>query len=135
MRHYSFSFRLFYEACTAPAWMVSVEQAGHFQFLDKQSSMQRAVCAQGRAPDYSVRQMSQVSVFAHMHLCHDPYIVPHRPCTVSLCSERLSKHAALFTLDHGVKEKGMGAGGWCICCQVHKGQFCTCYKKLASVAA
>ena len=28
--------------------MVSIEQAGHFQFLDKQSSMQRAVCAQGK---------------------------------------------------------------------------------------
>ena len=53
--------RLFYEACTAPAWMLSVEQAGHFRFLDKQSSMQRAVCAQGRVPDYSVRQLSQVS--------------------------------------------------------------------------
>jgi len=41
--------------------MVSIEQAGHFQFLDKQSSMQRAVCAQGKVPDYSVRQISQVS--------------------------------------------------------------------------
>ena len=40
--------------------MLSVEQAGHFQFLDKQSSMQRAICAQGRLPDYSVRQISQV---------------------------------------------------------------------------
>ncbi|KAL3132591.1 hypothetical protein ABBQ32_009124 [Trebouxia sp. C0010 RCD-2024] len=58
------NFRLFYEACTAPSWMVSVEQAGHFQFLDKQSSMQRAVCAQGRLPDYSVRQLSQAVMVA-----------------------------------------------------------------------
>ncbi|KAA6427900.1 MAG: hypothetical protein FRX49_02562, partial [Trebouxia sp. A1-2] len=66
MNHQSFpcieASLLFYEACTAPAWMVSIEQAGHFQFLDKQSSMQRAVCAQGKVPDYSVRQISQVSV-------------------------------------------------------------------------
>ena len=52
--------RLFYDACTAPAWMVSIPDAGHFQFLDKQTSMQRAVCTQGRVPDYSVRQVSQV---------------------------------------------------------------------------
>ncbi|DBA93619.1 TPA: hypothetical protein ACH3X3_013696 [Trebouxia sp. C0006] len=58
------NFRLFYEACTAPAWMVSIEQAGHFQFLDKQSSMQRAVCAQGKVPDYSVRQISQAVMVA-----------------------------------------------------------------------
>ena len=57
--------RLFYEACTAPSWLVSVEQAGHFQFLDKQSSMQRAICAQGRLPDYSVRQLSQVCAHTH----------------------------------------------------------------------
>lgn len=57
--------RLFYEACTAPSWLVSLEQAGHFQFLDKQSSMQRAICAQGRLPDYSVRQLSQVCVHTH----------------------------------------------------------------------
>ena len=53
--------RLFYEACSAPAWQVAVSDAGHFQFLDAQSTMQRAICATGRASDSNVRATAQAS--------------------------------------------------------------------------
>lgn len=61
--------------------MVSIEQAGHFQFLDKQTSMQHAVCAQGRVPDYFVRQVSQVGLFNQSsQLLLDPVHKQH--CTL-----------------------------------------------------
>lgn len=53
------SCRLFYDATSAPAWQVAIDQAGHFQFLDSQSTMQRAVCTVGPKPDADVRAVSQ----------------------------------------------------------------------------
>ena len=58
----SWSCRLFYDACSAPAWQVAVSDAGHFQFLDAQSTMQRAICATGRASDADVRATAQASI-------------------------------------------------------------------------
>lgn len=40
---------------------VVVPQAGHFQFLDEQSLLDRSVCAAGRTPDATVRAVSRVS--------------------------------------------------------------------------
>lgn len=37
-----------------------VPSAGHFQFLDEQSTLDRAVCAAGRTSDATVRAFSQV---------------------------------------------------------------------------
>lgn len=53
--------------------MISVPEAGHFQFLDKQTGMQRAVCTQGRVPDYSVRQISQVQQICNFTLSLDKH--------------------------------------------------------------
>lgn len=37
----------FFDATNDSAWEVVVKEAGHFQFLDDQSSIQEAVCIQG----------------------------------------------------------------------------------------
>ena len=52
--------RQFYQACHAPAWQVEIRDAGHFQFLDQQSAVQKAVCTTGSQPDTGVRLASQV---------------------------------------------------------------------------
>ncbi|KAK9820264.1 hypothetical protein WJX72_008273 [[Myrmecia] bisecta] len=58
------NYRLFYDACTAPTWELVIRNAGHFQFLDQQSAMQRAVCAQGSLDDKLVRQAAQAVMVA-----------------------------------------------------------------------
>lgn len=40
----------FYAAAPSVAWAVEVTDAGHFQFLDHQTTLQQAVCLQVRAP-------------------------------------------------------------------------------------
>lgn len=52
--------RRYYNACQGPAWEVVLGSAGHFQFLDEQSMLQRAVCAVGPVEDSSVREVAQV---------------------------------------------------------------------------
>jgi hypothetical protein len=52
--------RLYYNACQGPAWEVVLKEAGHFQFLDSQSVLQRAVCAVGQIDDSAVRGVAQV---------------------------------------------------------------------------
>jgi len=52
----------FYDAATAPTWQVVVPQAGHFQFLDEQSLLDRSVCAAGRTPDATVRAVSRAAM-------------------------------------------------------------------------
>ena len=41
-----------------------MKDAGHFQFLDEQSALDRAVCAVGRTPDTVVRLASQAIMVA-----------------------------------------------------------------------
>ena len=52
--------RNFYNACQGPAWEVLLCDAGHFQLLDEQSLLQRAVCAVGPIEDAAVRNVAQV---------------------------------------------------------------------------
>ena len=51
--------RRFYEFTGGPAWEVLVRNAGHFQFLDDQSALQRAICAVGPVADARVRAVAQ----------------------------------------------------------------------------
>lgn len=41
-----------------------IDDTGHFQFLDKQSMLQQAVCAQGRAASADVRRVTQAVMVA-----------------------------------------------------------------------
>lgn len=41
-----------------------LRDAGHFQFLDEQSALDRAVCAVGRTPDQAIRSTSQAIMVA-----------------------------------------------------------------------
>jgi hypothetical protein len=52
--------RNFYNACQGPAWELLLPEAGHFQLLDEQSLLQRAVCAVGPVDDAAVRNIAQV---------------------------------------------------------------------------
>lgn len=65
--------RLYYNACQGPAWEVLLKDAGHFQLLDTQSMLQRAVCAVGPIDDSAVRNLAQVCASAmpllQTHLC------------------------------------------------------------------
>lgn len=58
------NYHMFYDACAAPAWQAVVPSAGHFQFLDEQSTLDRAVCAAGRTSDATVRAFSQAAMVA-----------------------------------------------------------------------
>jgi len=52
--------RSFYNASHGPSWEVVLGKAGHFQFLDSQSMLQRTICAVGPIQDASVRSAAQV---------------------------------------------------------------------------
>lgn len=60
---------------------VVVPQAGHFQFLDEQSLLDRSVCAAGRLPDATVRAVTRVSL-ASIHRTTCCTLVPWH-CTSS----------------------------------------------------
>ncbi|GLI59127.1 hypothetical protein VaNZ11_000916 [Volvox africanus] len=51
------NYRRFFAASTAPCWEVSIPEAGHFQFLDSLSGLQRALCPTGEVSDDDVRQV------------------------------------------------------------------------------
>lgn len=61
--------RLFYDACTSPAWKLALEGAGHFQFLDSQTLLQRSICNNGHTTDSAVRLISQVRSRHGRRLC------------------------------------------------------------------
>lgn len=54
---------------------VVVPQAGHFQFLDEQSLLDRSVCAAGRLPDATVRAVTRVCL-ASIHRTTCCTVVP-----------------------------------------------------------
>ncbi|KAK9846302.1 hypothetical protein WJX81_001257 [Elliptochloris bilobata] len=60
----SANYRRFYEFTGGPAWEVLVRNAGHFQFLDNQSALQRAICAVGPVDDSRVRAVAQAVMVA-----------------------------------------------------------------------
>ena len=47
------------------SWGVEITGAGHFQFLDNATFVQRAVCEEGFAHDDAVRGVSQALMVAH----------------------------------------------------------------------
>ncbi|GIL66048.1 hypothetical protein Vafri_19596 [Volvox africanus] len=51
------NYRRFFAASTAPSWEVAIPEAGHFQFLDSLSGLQRALCPTGEVSDDDVRQV------------------------------------------------------------------------------
>lgn len=54
------NFQHFYSAAPSAAWSVELGDAGHFQFLDAQSPLQKAVCGAGAAEaDQHVRLVSR----------------------------------------------------------------------------
>lgn len=55
----------FYGACrSAPAWLLTFQPSGHFQFLDEQTAVQRAVCASGPVEDEAVRASARAALAA-----------------------------------------------------------------------
>ena len=60
--------RSFYNASQGPSWEVVLGKAGHFQFLDNQSMLQRTICAVGPVQDVSVRGIAQVEPAALLAL-------------------------------------------------------------------
>ena len=52
--------RNFFSASQGPAWELVLRDSGHFQFLDSQSLLQRAVCSVGPIDDRVVRGVAQV---------------------------------------------------------------------------
>lgn len=54
----------FLKEASPDSWGVEVS-AGHFQFLDNASFMQRAVCEDGKVADSQVRELSQALMVAH----------------------------------------------------------------------
>ncbi|CAK0746899.1 hypothetical protein CVIRNUC_001726 [Coccomyxa viridis] len=60
----SSNYRQFYNASQGPSWEVVLSKAGHFQFLDSQSMLQRTICATGPLQDVSVRSAAQAVMVA-----------------------------------------------------------------------
>lgn len=65
--------RRYFNACQGPAWEIVLGSAGHFQFLDEQSMLQRAVCAMGPVDGSAVRKVTKVN------------LIP-RKCVLSTCT-------------------------------------------------
>lgn len=61
--------RSFYSASHGPSWEVVLSKAGHFQFLDSQSMLQRTICAVGPIQDVSVRSVAQVRRICCCYYC------------------------------------------------------------------
>ena len=55
----------FARAASGDSWGVELAGAGHFQFLDNATFVQRAVCEEGRASESEVRGVSQALMVAH----------------------------------------------------------------------
>ena len=55
----------FARAASGDSWGVEIAGAGHFQFLDNATFVQRAVCEEGRASESEVRGVSQALMVAH----------------------------------------------------------------------
>ena len=81
--------RNFYNACQGPAWELVLREAGHFQLLDEQSLLQRAVCAVGPVDDAAVRNVAQV---------HRPLQVP---CSGLRDQTRLVQCTDVFDMNAG----------------------------------
>jgi pimeloyl-ACP methyl ester carboxylesterase len=58
------NYRTFFDAAPGAAWEVCVADAGHFQFLDAQTGLQRAVCATGKTEDGAVRDAAAGALVA-----------------------------------------------------------------------
>ncbi|GMH41771.1 hypothetical protein BSKO_09681 [Bryopsis sp. KO-2023] len=58
------NYKGFYEAAKQATWEVVLKDAGHFQFLDREDSIQRAVCVQGEVADEVVRFVTQAVMVA-----------------------------------------------------------------------
>ena len=55
----------FVREASADSWGVEIAGAGHFQFLDNATFVQRAVCEEGFASESEVRGVSQALMVAH----------------------------------------------------------------------
>ena len=55
----------FARAASGDSWGVEIAGAGHFQFLDNATFVQKAVCEEGLASDAEVRGVSQALMVAH----------------------------------------------------------------------
>ncbi|EFJ45537.1 hypothetical protein VOLCADRAFT_94311 [Volvox carteri f. nagariensis] len=58
------NYRRFFAASTAPSWEVAIPEAGHFQFLDSLSGLQRALCPAGEVSDAAVRAVGMAVMVA-----------------------------------------------------------------------
>eukprot|EP00878_Enallax_costatus_P014797 GHUV01015486.1.p1 GENE.GHUV01015486.1~~GHUV01015486.1.p1 ORF type:complete len:357 (+),score=109.03 GHUV01015486.1:257-1327(+) len=60
------NYQSFYQASPSAAWQVILPTAGHFQYLDSTTALQRAVCggAPGEPDDSAVREVSQAVMVA-----------------------------------------------------------------------
>ncbi|KAK3246996.1 hypothetical protein CYMTET_43495 [Cymbomonas tetramitiformis] len=63
------NYQKFFDAAPAPSWMVTLKDAGHFQFVDSRSTVQRSVCAEGRVSDTKVNAVARgvLVAWAELH--------------------------------------------------------------------
>jgi hypothetical protein len=88
----------FLKQSSRDSWGVEV-RAGHFQFLDNASFVQRAVCQEGTADDAQVRAVSKALMVAHAETVFRG--VPRQ----------LALRKTLAALERSCGESGGGAGG------------------------
>ena len=79
--------RNFFSASQGPAWELVLKDSGHFQFLDSQSLLQRAVCAVGPIDDGAVRGIAQVQHSLYIILLSFYTDCVSRSCPVSIVCE------------------------------------------------
>ena len=93
--------RSFYNASQGPSWEVVLGKAGHFQFLDSQSMLQRTICAVGPIQDVSVRGVAQVSkplngLLRHMAGVGEGQKYSRRPAYAAMLRNAFSRWLAFY---------------------------------------
>ena len=58
------NYKRFFEGSQSPTMLCSVKEAGHFQYLDKTSMVQSAVCSEGKVAGRVVRDLSKAIIVA-----------------------------------------------------------------------
>ena len=58
------NYKRFFEGASSRAMLCNVKEAGHFQYLDRTSMVQAAVCSEGKVASQAVRDLSKAVIVA-----------------------------------------------------------------------
>jgi alpha-beta hydrolase superfamily lysophospholipase len=102
------NYERFFEGSPSPlTMMLGINEAGHFQFLDKTSMIQAAVCSGGKVEDQAVRDLSKAAMiaWAESTLPHDGGMVDPNP--LDRMKSSVDSMTAILKKTYGIQEEAI----------------------------